>query len=106
MHDLPWTCGKGIPNVRSPEGWVFITPPLIDVFSVLGKQVAMLGRPRSTIQVDDRFIRLKALINRFITGNQILKNRTQNARNVAICSKTGRRRLNESGLSAKYSAKS
>ncbi|ENN71039.1 hypothetical protein YQE_12250, partial [Dendroctonus ponderosae] len=60
---------KGIPIVISPEGWVFITPPLVDVFSVLQKQVAMLdGQSRANQDPQTKI-------------------------------------LNESGLSAKHSAK-
>ncbi|ERL90855.1 hypothetical protein D910_08200 [Dendroctonus ponderosae] len=61
------------------------------------------GRPRCTNQGDDRFKRLQALRNRYFAGNE-MKNRIQNARNVTISSNTVRRKINESGLSAKHPA--
>lgn len=79
---------KSILNARSPEGWVFITPLLVDAFSVLGKQMPILedqGKADS--------IRLRALRNRFLTGNEI-KHGILNARHSRISSKTVIRRLN------------
>lgn len=62
------------------------------------------GRPRCTQPTDDRFMRVTALRNRGITGNEI-KNLIRQVRHVSISSRTVRRRLNESNLRARHPAR-
>lgn len=62
------------------------------------------GRPRCTEAIDDRYIRLQALRNRSITGNEI-GNLIRQTRNLTISSRTVRRRLNEGNLRARHPAR-
>lgn len=61
------------------------------------------GRPRSTNQMDDRFIKLAALRNRFFTSSQ-LRGMLENARNTQISGSTVRRRLHEVGIKSRKPA--
>lgn len=61
------------------------------------------GRKRCTNARDDRFLRQSALRNRRVTST-LLNNELLTVRNVAISSRTVRRRLNEGGLSSRVPA--
>ena len=58
------------------------------------------GRPRSTSELDDRFLRLAALRNRGVTSRE-LGNLLADVRNVNISGSTVRRKMQESGPAAR-----
>lgn len=62
------------------------------------------GRKRCTTQIDDRFLRQRALRDRRVTSN-LLRNELADVRNTAISSRTVRRRLHEAELSSRRPAK-
>lgn len=62
------------------------------------------GRKRCTNQIDERFLRQRALRDRRVTSN-LLKNELADVRNVVISSRTVRRRLREAELSNRRPAK-
>lgn len=62
------------------------------------------GRPRCTQERDDRFVRLAVSRDRFQTSNQ-LRDELRRARNVAVSSRTVRRRLKEGNMAARRPAR-